>query len=119
MPTSGEEFMPGQRNSKLGTNPSSVLINGKGVIIDPIARRPTTETPLAVFRVQKGSRYRFRWVNSMSHICPAVLDVQGHSLQIIASDSFDLQPVTVDTLVSLPGERYDFVINANQTNGGE
>lgn len=53
----------------------------------------------------------------MSHVCPAQLEIENHSLLIIASDSYDLQPVTVDSLVSTSGERYDFVVNANQTGG--
>lgn len=53
----------------------------------------------------------------MSHVCPAVLEIENHSLLIIASDSYDLQPVTVDSLVSTSGERYDFVVNANATGG--
>lgn len=53
----------------------------------------------------------------MSHVCPAQLEIENHSLLIIASDSFGLQPVTVDSLVSAAGERYDFVVNANQTGG--
>lgn len=36
---------------------------------------------------------------------------------IIASDSSDVQPGIVDSLVSTSGERYDFVINANQSGG--
>jgi FtsP/CotA-like multicopper oxidase with cupredoxin domain len=55
----------------------------------------------------------------MSHACPVVLDVERHDLLIVASDSFDLQPVSVDSLVSTSGERYDFVINANQSIGGK
>lgn len=35
-------------------------------------------------------------------------------MEIIATDSFDVNPVTVDTLISTGGERYDFIINANQ-----
>lgn len=53
----------------------------------------------------------------MSHVCPALLDIEKHSLQVIASDSYDLQPTSVDTLASTSGERYDFVINANQSVG--
>lgn len=53
----------------------------------------------------------------MSHVCPALFEVQNHKLLIIASDSFDLQPVRVDSFYSGPGERYDFVIDANQTGG--
>lgn len=79
--------------------------------------RSTTGTPLEVFRVERGQRYRFRLVNSVSHVCPVQLEVENHSLLVIASDSFDLQPVAVDSLVSNSGERYDFVLNANQTGG--
>jgi FtsP/CotA-like multicopper oxidase with cupredoxin domain len=53
----------------------------------------------------------------MSHACPVVLDVESHKLLVVASDSFDLQPVSVDSLVSTSGERFDFVINANQSGG--
>jgi FtsP/CotA-like multicopper oxidase with cupredoxin domain len=58
-------------------------------------------------------------VNSMSHTCPVILEVESHDLLIVASDSFDLEPVTVNSLVSTSGERYDFVINANQAIGGK
>lgn len=53
----------------------------------------------------------------MSHVCPAMLEIEGHSLQIIASDSYDLKPVTVNQLVSTAGERYDFVINGDRNEG--
>lgn len=53
----------------------------------------------------------------MSHICPASLEIENHSLLVIASDSFDVQPAVVDAVISLPGERYDFVVHANQTEG--
>lgn len=33
---------------------------------------------------------------------------------IIASDSFPVKPRKVNTLISTAGERYDFVIEANQ-----
>lgn len=78
---------------------------------------PTTTTPLEVFRAAPDTRYRFRFVNSMSLSCGVSLEVQGHSLTVIASDSFDIQPVVVDEIVSSPGERYDFVINTNQAGG--
>lgn len=38
-------------------------------------------------------------------------------MQLIASDSFDVEPKTVDAIYSNPGERFDFVLNANQTGG--
>lgn len=67
--------------------------------------------------MQRGKRYRFRAVNAGSHVCPALIEIQSHSLQIIASDGFSLQPVIVDSLYLNAGERFDFVVNANQTGG--
>lgn len=50
-------------------------------------------------------------------MCPVQFQIQDHDMDIIASDSFDVKPLTVDTLVSTGGERYDFVIGANQKPG--
>jgi FtsP/CotA-like multicopper oxidase with cupredoxin domain len=97
----------------------SIKINAVFLVEQKTSRRSTTGTPLEVFRVQRGQRYRFRFVNSMSHVCPVSLEIENHSLLVIASDSFDVQPVTVDSLVSTSGERYDFVIAANQSSGGK
>lgn len=35
----------------------------------------STRTPLEVFRVQDRHRYRFRFINSASHICPLQIQV--------------------------------------------
>lgn len=70
-----------------------------------------------MFRVRAGQRYRFRLVNSMSLVCPAMIEIQNHSMTIIASDSFNLQPVAIDSLIFSSGERYDFVLNANRASG--
>lgn len=35
-------------------------------------------------------------------------------MEIIATDSFNVRPVIVDSLITTSGERYDFVIHANQ-----
>lgn len=43
--------------------------------------------------------------------------VQGHRLTIIASDGYDVEPRSFDTLISNSGERYDFVLTANQATG--
>lgn len=65
--------------------------------------------------MKKGKRYRFRLINGMTHVCPTSIEVQGHSLTILASDSFDLRPVTVERLITNSGERYDFVIDASRS----
>lgn len=57
----------------------------------------------------------------MSHACPVALEIENHSMLIlvliIASDSYNLQPVAVNSLSMNAGERYDIVIDANQDGG--
>lgn len=67
--------------------------------------------------MQKGKRYRFRLINAVSHACPVSIEVQGHNLTVLSSDSFDLRPETVERLISNSGERYDFVVDASQCGG--
>ncbi len=69
-----------------------------------------------MFRVQRGKRFRFRFVNAASHVCPFQFQIENHKIQIIASDSIDFEPVVSDILVSTSGERYDFVLFANSSN---
>lgn len=38
-------------------------------------------------------------------------------MSIIASDSYDLKPYYFDTIISNAGERYDFVVSTNNTEG--
>lgn len=91
--------------------------------------------------VDANNRYRFRFINSFCTICPGQLTVEGHNLTVIAMDGQFVEPVTVDSIVSLAGtmskkmigivdyrfvrlisliftgERYDFVINTDQIPG--
>lgn len=112
-----EMNVPGLRQNPNGLLTDNLLINGRGLRRNATTRATVISTPLEVFRVRKGRRYRFRLINAMSHVCPVALEVERHSLRIIASDSFDLQPATVESLISNSGERYDFVIDADQSPG--
>lgn len=38
--------------------------------------------------------------------------MQRHNLTCIATDGYSIEPVTVDAVVSSPGERYDVVVHA-------
>uniref|UniRef100_A0A6E8VW25 Uncharacterized protein n=1 Tax=Anopheles coluzzii TaxID=1518534 RepID=A0A6E8VW25_ANOCL len=107
----GEMFMPGLPSAG-GIMPINLLINGKGTYHDP-KKNETTQTPLEVYTVRRGARFRFRFINAASHVCPLQLQIEDHMMEVIASDSFHLQPRKVDTLVSTSGERYDFVLEAN------
>ncbi|KAH3771415.1 hypothetical protein DPMN_172732, partial [Dreissena polymorpha] len=70
--------------------------------------------PHQVFSVAHGKRYRFRIINNGVLNCPLKVSVQDHNLSVIASDGYDMKPVLVDSITIFAGERYDFVLSANQ-----
>ncbi|XP_053671441.1 uncharacterized protein LOC128721687 [Anopheles nili] len=74
--------------------------------------------PLAVFHVDRGRRYRFRLINAEFLNCPVELSIENHNLTVIASDGFGVQPLEdLGSFVSYAGERFDFVVKANQPVG--
>ncbi|KAG8247179.1 iron assimilation by reduction and transport [Homalodisca vitripennis] len=93
-------------------SPEAIFVNGMGRYYIDSNRLPHTR--LAVFTVQQGflEPVTFRWINSGAHDCPVDLNIDGHPITAIASDGSDIEPVTVDSLVSYTGERWDFVLEA-------
>ena len=87
----------------------SGLINGMGRHRDV----PLTRSRLASFEVQRGRQYRFRLVGGQSLYAYKV-SVAGHKLSVIAADGFFIEPVEVDYIIIHSGERYDFVLDADQ-----
>lgn len=73
--------------------------------------------PYEVFNVVKGHRYRFRHINAGFLNCPIELSVDNHTLIAIASDGNSLEPKEVTFLITYAGERWDFIIKANQKVG--
>uniref|UniRef100_A0A182P7D7 Multicopper oxidase n=1 Tax=Anopheles epiroticus TaxID=199890 RepID=A0A182P7D7_9DIPT len=74
--------------------------------------------PLKVFYVDRGRRYRFRLINAEFLNCPVELSIESHNLTVIASDGFGIQPLEdLGSFVSYAGERFDFVVKANQPIG--
>ncbi|XP_063697643.1 uncharacterized protein LOC134828593 [Culicoides brevitarsis] len=110
MHTYAEMFVPGLPSTLL--LPKSVLINGRARF-----NKDDPNIPLAVFRVKSGGRYKFRLINSNALTCPLQFQIEKHRMSIIASDANNLKPITVDTLITTSGERYDFILEANQTKG--
>ncbi|KAK6625519.1 hypothetical protein RUM43_005818 [Polyplax serrata] len=136
------ERFPGRLAVNQGQDPDTLLINGKGQFrvrlkyngiprffmscqmvlenqnqaVDPNTGY-MTNTPLETFTITPGRRYRFRMINSMASVCPVQLTFQGHPLILIATDGEPVHPVVVNTIISFSGERYDFVINAEQPIG--
>ena len=47
-------------------------------------------------------------------MCPIEISIDKHNFTIIASDGRFLEPCEVTSLVMYPGERFDFILNANQ-----
>ncbi|XP_058126517.1 uncharacterized protein LOC131285323 [Anopheles ziemanni] len=110
-----EKWVPGLQNQSMRVD--SVLINGRGRYFNETTGT-RMEAPLTVYRVEYGKRYRFRLISSGSQYCPFQTQIQNHSMLIISTDGGAVQPKhTVDTLVAISGERYDFVLTANQTPG--
>jgi iron transport multicopper oxidase len=86
--------------------PDSILVNGLG-------RFSGGESPLAVISVEYGKRYRFRLI-AMSCLPNYQFSIDKHELLIIEADGNSVKPIVVDSLQILPGQRYSFVLHANQ-----
>ncbi|KAF8551543.1 laccase [Imleria badia] len=86
---------------------NSTLINGKG-------RYPGgPSTPLTVIHVKEGLRYRFRII-SMSCEPSFNFTIDGHRMTIIEVDGNEVEPVQVDSIPILPGQRYSVIVQADQ-----
>lgn len=75
---------------------------------------PLEQIPHQVYHVRRGFRYRFRIVNAEYLNCPIVVSVDNHTLTAINSDGYDIEAMEVGSIVTYSGERFDFVLNANQ-----
>ncbi|XP_060086242.1 uncharacterized protein LOC132565610 [Ylistrum balloti] len=93
----------------------SGLVNGKGRYY--IYGNTHNQAPLTRFDVIRNKWYTFR-VISAATLYPFLVYVTGHpKLTLIASDGFALQEMVVDAFVINPGERFDFKIFTNSTDG--
>ena len=89
----------------------SGLINGKGRHNDI----PYIKTRLSVFKVERGSRYRFRLIGAQG-LYAYKFSIDGHKLTVVSIDGFWIEPQKqVDYIIIHTGERYDFVLEANGT----
>ncbi|XP_065652013.1 uncharacterized protein LOC100198324 [Hydra vulgaris] len=93
----------------------SGLINGRGRYIDKITGVKVM-APLTWFNVTRGQKYRFR-VIGVGSIYPLRISIDGHSLEVISSDGYDIEPWIVESFIINPGERYDFILTADQPYG--
>jgi hypothetical protein len=92
-------------------DPESILINGKGFVIN------NNSDLTASFSVKPGKRYRFRLISAGVLMCPIEFSIEKHQLLVIAMDGSEIEAQNVGTIVVLAGERYDFILEANQVIG--
>lgn len=90
----------------------NILINGLGQ-----KQNGSQTATFSEFHVKKGLRYRFRVIYSSNTNCTLDISVDNHTLTVVSSDSFDFKPITVESIGITSGERYDFIVNANQKVG--
>ncbi|KAK0200606.1 laccase lcc5 [Desarmillaria ectypa] len=90
--------------------PDATLINGIG----RWSGDPTHA--LAIVNVARGTRYRIRILNIG---CDAAFtfSIEKHLMTIIEADGVNHVPYTVDEIQIFAGQRYSFVLNANQEIG--
>ncbi|XP_065666473.1 uncharacterized protein LOC136087510 [Hydra vulgaris] len=43
------------------------------------------------------------------------ISVDGHKISVVASDGYDIKPYSAESVIVHPGERFDFILNANKT----
>ncbi|KAL0059949.1 laccase, multicopper oxidase, benzenediol:oxygen oxidorectuctase [Marasmius tenuissimus] len=90
--------------------PDTTLINGLG------RHKGGAPTDLAIIQVQQGNRYRMRLANVACQ--PDYLfSIDNHAMTIIEADSINHEPLEVDSLRIFVGQRYSFVLNADQPVG--
>ncbi|KZP13896.1 multicopper oxidase [Athelia psychrophila] len=86
----------------------SALINGAGRYSGGPA------TTLSSIAVESGKRYRFRLIN-ISCDPNYIFSIDGHNLTIIEADGIETEPLVVDEIQIFAGQRYSFILEANQT----
>ncbi|TFK35101.1 Cu-oxidase-domain-containing protein [Crucibulum laeve] len=71
------------------------------------------EVPFFVQNVEAGKRYRFRIINTSARNV-FTISVDSHNLTIIEADGVSTQPMTINELEILAGQRYSVVLTADQ-----
>ncbi|XP_066917252.1 uncharacterized protein [Clytia hemisphaerica] len=84
----------------------SGLINGRG-------RYDNNQAPLSYFHVTKGQTIQFHIVGALSEYAYRI-SIDQHSLTVIESDGFPVQPVRLQSLIIFGGETYVIEVEADQ-----
>nr|QOW95827.1 laccase [Cerrena sp.] len=88
--------------------PDSTLINGLG-------RSPgNLDANLSVITVESSKRYRFRLI-SISCDPNFISSIDNHNMTVIETDGVNTKSLDVDSIQIFAGQRYSFVLEANQS----
>ena len=91
----------------------SSLINGLG----KHRSIPFIQSRLSEFTVEFGITYRFRLIGAQAHFLFR-FSIDNHKLTVISTDGYFIEPIeNVNYIIIHSGERYDFLLTANQTIG--
>jgi FtsP/CotA-like multicopper oxidase with cupredoxin domain len=93
---------------------TTILTNGKGWMMDPATKKPVGEA--AVIKVQKGKRYRLRFIQGAGSWGIKVT-MNKHTCRVIALDGINIMPKDVKGFTLTAGERLDCILNANRPVG--
>jgi len=90
------------------------IVTADSTLINGLGRQTTTpHGALSVINVKYGKRYRFRLI-AIACDPNFVFSIDGHSFTIIEVDGVNTVPVKADLIQIFAGQRYSFVLHANQ-----
>ncbi|XP_020575855.1 L-ascorbate oxidase [Phalaenopsis equestris] len=99
--------------------PQSLLINGRGRYncslagTSDVCNMTNPECSPSVLTMVSGKTYLFR-IASVTSLSALNLEIEGHNMTIVESDSHYVNPVTVKNLNIYSGETYSVIVKANQ-----
>ena len=101
-------------NTPVGPIPFwSGIINDKGRHYDKNGEHNNAD--LNVFYVTQNEQYRFRLIGAQA-LYAYKFSIQNHSLTVVATDGTQIESITeVHYVIVNTGERYDVIVNANQS----
>ncbi|CAG8788374.1 26251_t:CDS:2, partial [Dentiscutata erythropus] len=86
--------------------PDSGLISGKG-------QYAKKDSELAVYKVQKGKKYRIRIINTSAE-AHYIFSIDGHKMKVIEVEGTYVKPFYVNRLLLHIAQRYSVIVEADQ-----
>ena len=106
-----ERFTIGPDGKEAGNYPFwSALINGKGK--HPDQKYSYLKSRLHIFSVNPGHVYRFRMIGAINNFFFR-FSIDEHTLYVVGTDGYWVNPVEVHYIGIHAGERYDFLLITN------